>query len=594
MKGVHLMSVQNFDVSKLPAERWARRINKFAKGMRNSPALNGGNEEGKALKNMDDRINYVSQQIIQEFDIRYGRHKYNDAHSLNATKTLMIFNPYGFIWLPYETVADALTSSLNKHLSADSHVEALADAIASHLGTPMPRNTVPASYSSTRYQLFLNGIYDMKDDMFMEYDSGDLTQESELYIKKNKKVKITDVGFTEKHVHNILFDMKPQAPIFEDELEIGHPDGEDWDFRTWLLKINNNDPKKVQWLLYVMGLCMLPNVNIGANIMLRGDSGSGKSTIGTLISKVFTGSDDGYGYLYDNTVNGLINNQNSADTMNEDFPFRGSLTPKVNFVHLSEMNGTRMSEGAATLYDKFADNDLDAKQLHSTSHKLTPSPTLFIEGTKWANFDTVKNGVERRTLPISITPTEDLNNYTAEETDKKELFENDLILTWLVRHCFKAIREVRGTQRLNNIHVNLMKEQLPDFVKKWHEEIVSGGDEISAFYDLIKDAIIPEKPISYEMLHHLYIENSHRRGVKYTKNRNNFIESIDAKLESQNYKIERINRRFREENYENIGLDTKVIAEMIELPVELTKAQYTVNGYGRFMSHDWFTLHLQN
>src|SRR5699024_11336907 len=72
-------------------------------------------------------------------------------------------------------------------------------------------------------------------------------------------------------------------PIF------GHPDGEDWDFRTWLLKINNNDPEKVQWLLYVMGLCMLPNVNIGANVMLRGDSGSGKSTIGTLISKVYTG-----------------------------------------------------------------------------------------------------------------------------------------------------------------------------------------------------------------------------------------------------------------------------------------------------------------
>src|SRR5699024_11350907 len=72
-----------------------------------------------------------------------------------------------------------------------------------------------------------------------------------------------------------------------------------------------------QWLLYVMGLCMLPNVNIGANVMLRGDSGSGKSTIGTLISKVYTGADDGYGYLYDNTVSGLINNQNSADRSEE-------------------------------------------------------------------------------------------------------------------------------------------------------------------------------------------------------------------------------------------------------------------------------------
>ena len=79
--------------------------------------------------------------------------------------------------------------------------------------------------------------------------------------------------------------------------------------------------------------------------------------------------------------------------------------------------------------------------------------------------------------------------------------------------------------------------------------------------------------------------------MKYTKNRNNFIESIDAKFEAQKLEIERINRRYREENYENIGLDTSVISEMIELPPQLTKTQYSANGYGRFMTHDWFILY---
>ena len=583
--------MSEFDLRKLPAQAWADEIDRFADNLRRDPVMVGDAEEDSVkLTNMDDRISFVAHKVVKQFDIRYGRNKYNDKHSLNATKTLMIYNPYGCIWLPYSTVADIITSSLNKNLSADSHVEALADAIAAQLGTPVPFNTIPALYSGTRYQLFLNGIYDLVDDELLEFGK-DIDENTELFLKKSKKVKIADMGFTEKHMHNLIFTMKPEPPVFEDELPEGHPDGDDWDFRQWLLKLNDNDESKVEWLLYVMGLAILPCVNIGANIVLRGDSGSGKSTVGTLISKMYTGPDDGYGYLYDNTVGGLINNQHTVDTMNEDFPFRGSLTPKVNFVHLSEMNGIRMTESAGTLFDKFADNDLDAKQLHSQSFKLSPSPTLFMEGTKWATFDTVKNGVERRALPIALTPTSDLKEYTAEGMDKRELFENEKILQWLVRACFKAIRHVRNNhKRLGNIHVNLMREELPDFVQEWRTELVSGGDEITAFYDIIKDAIIPEKPISFEMLHDLYIANSERRGSKFTKNRQNFTEAITSKFEAEGYVIINKPRRFREPQLENIGISIENIAEVMEVPRGLTLTEYSNSGYGRFKSNDWFTL----
>src|SRR5699024_10140723 len=381
------MNLEDFDIDRLPAQRWAEQIDGFVRKLKCSPQLEVGSPD--RIKNMDDRVEFVAIQILNIFDIRYGREKFTDSHSLNSTKTLMIYNPFGCMWVSYSNVADVLTSALYKNLNADSHVEALADSISSKLGVPTVKNTIPPLYKGTRYQLFLNGVYDLVDDVFFEYDA-DIDKNTKFYIKKNKQVLVKDMGFTSKHVHNILFDMKPEPPILEEEMS----DGGDWDFREWLLKICNNDEDKKQWLLYLMGLSILPNVNIGANIILQGDSGSGKSTIGTLISNMYTGSEEGYGYMYDNTVGELVNNQNTANTLNEDFPFRGTLTSRVNFVHLSEMNGTYMSEAAGTMYDKFADNDLDAKKLHAQSQKLNPSPTLFMEGTKWAAFDTVKNGVE--------------------------------------------------------------------------------------------------------------------------------------------------------------------------------------------------------
>lgn len=577
------MSVENFDVNRLPAQKWADEIDRFASNVRNSSAING--EGGEKLSNMDDKITFVASNICSTFEVRYGRNKFNDKHSLNATKTLMIYNPFGCIWMPYATVADILTSSLRKNLSADSHVEALADAVAAQLGTPVPKNTIPALYTGTRYQLFLNGIYDLVDDRFMEFDT-DIDEHTKLYLRKNKLVPISEIGFTEKHMHNIIFDMKPDPPIFEEELE----DGGDWDFREWLKKINGNDPARVEWLLYCMGLCILPCVNIGANVILRGDSGSGKSTVGTLISKMYTGSDDGYGFLYDNTVDGLVNSQHTVDTMNEDFPFRGALTPKVNFVHLSEMNGIRMSESGSTLFDKFADNDLDGKKLHAESVKLSPSPTLFMEGTKWASFDTVKNGVERRALPVALTPTKDLKHYVTMDIDKKELFENDVILTWLVRECYKTIRKVRNNKRLANIHIDLMREQVPPFVQEWRNQIVAGGGDIEAFYELMEDALIPEKPISFEMLHDIYKINCERRGMKYPKQRDSFVEAITAKLESKGYHIRHKQKRYKEPNLFNVGIDTKELEKQMELPYRLMPNIYTKNGYGRFETNDWFEL----
>lgn len=76
----------------------------------------------------------------------------------------------------------------------------------------------------------------------------------------------------------------------------------------------------------------------------------------------------------------------------------------------------------------------------------------------------------------------------------------------------------------------------------------------------------------------------------YRKNRHNFQESIEAKFESKGYIVNYYNRKFKEPNIKNIGLNLDVISHSIPLPTSLTPLLYTEEGYGRYYNLDWFEL----
>ena len=95
------------------------------------------------------------------------------------------------------------------------------------------------------------------------------------------------------------------------------------------------------------------------------------------------------------------------------------------------------------------------------------------------------------------------------------------------------------------------------------------------------------------MLYDLYIENCEQKNIIQRKTMDNFIETIDAKIEAKGYQIIEIEERFTEADINKIGLDIEELQKIIKLPSKLEKENYKELGYGRFKRHDWFWLETQ-
>lgn len=581
------------ELRKLPQMKWSNHVDNYIFSLGSSAEITGG-EGQSAIKELSEKIRWLASRIHKKFSIRYGNDRVQDKHSTNASQTLMVYNPFSHVWIPYNKVGDVFTSALNRSTNADSNTEALAVALMNIIGMQTPLNTIPPAYTGTRYQLFLNGIYDLKEDTFTPMEDV-----KELEVGGTMR-SVEDMGFTDKHIHNIMWNEEPRPPVFEGELE----DGGDWDFREWLLKINGNDADKRDYLLFLIGLMALPNTNIGINIVLAGPSGSGKSTIGTLIAKLYTGASDGPGYQFDNSVGELVNTEMSAEVLNDtQFPFRGTLTKKVNFVHLSEANGTRLTTEGSVLFDKFGDQEMEARLLHKSSVRLNPTPTLFMEGTKWANFDSVKHGVERRIMPFRLNPTDDLPEYEAVGLNKSALFDSERILEWLIAAGFQEIR--KRLNRYDNITINMMRFDVPEYIQEWRQEISGGGDDVAIFYKQIlqenlrpskqdkgADSDIESRYINYGIMYDLYRNFKEMQEVppRYWKNLNTFSEAITEHLKRDGYSTVDMAGQYRMDDYNKIALDLDSIKELMYLSEDLSPIGYSSGKFGNYKKPDWMIL----
>lgn len=590
----------NKEVKSLPMIKWTGVLDKFITNCKCLPLNQVNNIKNNDDKNnnkndefsKEDWINFVAEQIYRRFKIRYNRNVEQGNHSINAYKTLMIYNEFTHIWEEYSQYGNFFASIISSNKNVDSTSESLAQAIMNYLGVKSVLNTIPPAYSGTRYQLFLNGIYDFVEDKFIEAED---VEELEV---NGEKIKVEELGFLNKHLHRIIYNHKPKPPIIENPKT-----KEKWDFREWLLKVNNNNKERAKWLLFLIGICILPNANIGTNVMLVGPSGSGKSTIGSIIKNIYVGGAGSAVAQFDkNNTRDIVNSSFEVKTLGDDHPFRGSLTEETNFVHLSEMNKVKLTERACILYDKFCDNEMEARKMGKNSVVLSPTPTLYMEGTGFPKMETVKNGVERRTFPFKIEPSDDLIDYRVKGIPQEQIFSNDIILQWVVRSAFKTIRKYVDEEDYESIKINMQYFETPEFINEWKDEFVSGGDEISEFYNSVLYPAMEERVVKAKdtqswllnesMLYEIYKEFERDRDVPDTfiKGRSSFLESIKAKLERSSFSIEPIKKYHAEGNDSRLGLDLSFLNSIFNLRDDLSHLDYESGEYAKKKKSDWFVI----
>lgn len=576
-------------IKELPSFKWTYKLNKFIANVKATSAKKSDDDSSDKISK-DDWIEFVSIKIFETFKIRYKRDVKQGSHSINAYQSLMIYNEYSHIWEEYSKYGNYFASIISKTKQVDVNSESLAQSLMGLLGVKNVFNTIPPAYSGTRYQLFLNGIYDLAKDKFMPSESIEELEDN------GEMISVEKMGFVSKHMHRIMFNERPKAPIIESG-------GKRWDFRKWLLKVNNNNKERAEWLLFMIGVCSLPNVNVGANFMLIGPSGSGKSTIGSIIKTIYMGDPHSeIGQIESADSQNIVNSSFEAKTLGEEFPFRGSLDEETNFVHLSEMNKTNLNEQACVLYDKFCDNEMEARKMKSESFSLSPTPTLYMEGTGFPKMETVKNGVERRTFPFKIEPTEDLVDYRVSGMSPDRVFSSDKVIQWVVYHAFKKIREIIPEEEYASIKVNMQYFDVPDFIKVWKNEFISGGDEISEFYShilrpamenrVIKKGYKRTYMLNEEMLYRLYksFEESRDVPIKFIKGRKSFTENIMAQLERSGFNVAPVKDYHLEETDEQLALDLVFLNSVLDLEPDLTPEEYEDGSFANKKKMDWFSI----
>ena len=503
---------------------------------------------------------------------------------------IRVYNPATFAWeSPRYLLEHCLYSAIGT--TRPQQHDALVELIWNSLFQAKNQARVPEPYHGSRYVLFKNGIFDAKhpesliklhtnwqkapiktkEPILVPIVDKSLTLEFDVKDPDSNKlstvnIPIYEVGFTQKHLHDIEFNPDQKVPVYPLQ-----NDGDGyWNPGDWLLKTVDNDHDKFRFLLMNIGCMLVPNHSFNCFWEINGDSNSGKTTLMNIVHHI-------YGMQNENVTMG-----NTLGDLQGPFPFRGTLTPDTTLVHITEINGAniRANDGTINLIDSFGNQSMMAKQMGKESISLTPPPLLVMEGKGWITFDATKTGISRRLMPIDISDAKTAGYYAAMG---KSVFNQPDVISWFAKAALFAYAEY--TQGDDNFMFELsdVRGALPRFAQQWHTNAINAGDEntrnfIERLSDALQGGLLPLK-----LVHQLYQQSCSMDGVEteYRKGLRNFSRAFILLLRDAGWRVEQLSRTNAHQEDE-LGLDFDVLGRALNVRSIKAVTNYRNSEYAQY------------
>lgn len=531
-------------------------------------------------------------------------------HSDSKADLLRVYNPESLMWERIEPFLSVVLTAVVGPFQG-GEIEKLATYILNKGMMDGTVKLVPETYTGLRYQLFSNGIYDLKYNKLIEIPEqriqdepvykrngeisgtvsyltpqvqvpiyGDEIDEETGEPKQVDSLNIPQLGLTPKHLHNIEFpDVKMKNPKYASN-DPEHP----WNIDEWFYRIAGCDKEVMKYILMVVGVMLVPNHRFNAFIEINGAPNSGKTTLLNIVDAI-----------YNNPLSTLMGA--SITSFKDPFPFRGRVTENTDIVHITEVNGAYLNESDVDFLNSFANNEMQMKQMGSESVTLTPPPLIVLEGKGWARFSSVQTGVARRLLPVDITNS-DTKGFVSKRYHR-QVFMRPKVLQRIALLAMRALHDYTKGDDYFMFQIDNL-DSLPIFAQQWHTDAVTAGDEnMKTFITRIKPALRSGK-IHMTMLYELYKQSlavEYPDGTersKVTRGIRSFRETVPVFLKDS-FNIQPIKGMVRVPQDElGINLTNKDggIGEFVEVPS--TMSDYERSNYAKLRLPNWYTIEEKN